>query len=78
MIFKTGEPGGTRTRDPLLKRQMLYRLSYRPGTGEKLGLTLFRLSQVVFSEASFSFTRVRDMEVKIWGFSFFVASNRAQ
>src|SRR5690348_2237836 len=25
-----GEPGGTRTRDPLLKRQMLYRLSYRP------------------------------------------------
>jgi hypothetical protein len=26
-----GEPGGTRTRDPLLKRQMLYRLSYRPG-----------------------------------------------
>src|ERR1039457_5477099 len=27
-----GEPGGTRTRDPLIKRQMLYRLSYRPGT----------------------------------------------
>ncbi len=27
------EPGGTRTRDPLLKRQMLYRLSYRPGLG---------------------------------------------
>src|SRR5579863_2354117 len=27
-----GEPGGTRTRDPLLKRQMLYRLSYRPGS----------------------------------------------
>ena len=27
-----GEPGGTRTRDPLLKRQMLYRLSYRPIT----------------------------------------------
>ena len=26
-----GEPGGTRTRDPLLKRQMLYRLSYRLG-----------------------------------------------
>ena len=25
-----GEPGGTRTRDPLLKRQMLFRLSYRP------------------------------------------------
>src|ERR1051326_2138635 len=32
MILKDlfGEPGGTRTRDPLLKRQMLYRLSYRP------------------------------------------------
>lgn len=29
----SGEPGGTRTRDPLLKRQMLYRLSYRPGWG---------------------------------------------
>ena len=28
---ESGEPGGTRTRDPLLKRQMLYRLSYRPG-----------------------------------------------
>jgi hypothetical protein len=25
-----GEPGGTRTRDPLIKSQMLYRLSYRP------------------------------------------------
>ena len=25
-----GEPGGTRTRDPMLKRHMLYRLSYRP------------------------------------------------
>jgi hypothetical protein len=25
-----GEPGGTRTRDPLLKRQMLCQLSYRP------------------------------------------------
>ena len=28
-----GEPAGTRTRDPLLKRQMLYRLSYRPIIG---------------------------------------------
>jgi hypothetical protein len=28
--YRDGEPGGTRTRDPLLKRQMLYRLSYRP------------------------------------------------
>src|ERR1035441_1473926 len=27
---KTGEPGGTRTRDPVLKRHMLYHLSYRP------------------------------------------------
>ena len=26
----SGEPGGTRTRDPVLKRHMLYRLSYRP------------------------------------------------
>ena len=25
-----GEPGGTRTRDPLIKSQMLYQLSYRP------------------------------------------------
>src|SRR2546422_6258248 len=25
-----GEPGGTRTRDPVLKRHMLYHLSYRP------------------------------------------------
>ena len=29
-VVSSGEPGGTRTRDPLLKRQMLYRLSYRP------------------------------------------------
>jgi hypothetical protein len=28
-LFANGEPGGTRTRGPLLKRQMLYRLSYR-------------------------------------------------
>jgi hypothetical protein len=34
----SGEPGGTRTRDPLLKRQMLYRLSYRPGCYSKEGL----------------------------------------
>src|ERR1039457_4826112 len=26
----SGEPGGTRTRDPVLKRHMLYHLSYRP------------------------------------------------
>jgi hypothetical protein len=25
----TGDPGGARTRDPLIKSQMLYRLSYR-------------------------------------------------
>jgi hypothetical protein len=25
-----GEPAGARTRDPLIKSQMLYRLSYRP------------------------------------------------
>lgn len=30
-----GEPGGTRTRDPLIKSQMLYRLSYRPDGWEK-------------------------------------------
>ena len=29
----SGEPGGTRTRDPLLKRQMLYLLSYWPVGG---------------------------------------------
>ena len=28
--LKSGEPGGTRTRDPVLKRHMLYHLSYRP------------------------------------------------
>ena len=27
--YGNGEPGGTRTRDPLIKSQMLYRLSYR-------------------------------------------------
>ena len=27
---RTGEPGGTRTRDHLIKSQMLYQLSYRP------------------------------------------------
>ena len=27
---KHGEPGGTRTRDPLIKSQMLCQLSYRP------------------------------------------------
>jgi hypothetical protein len=33
-----GEPGGTRTRDPLIKSQMLYRLSYRPfAAGPKQG-----------------------------------------
>src|ERR1022692_1016169 len=32
LILKTlfGEPGGTRTRDPVLKRHLLYHLSYRP------------------------------------------------
>gem|GEM_PF-3023176 len=29
-----GEPGGTRTRDPVLKRHMLYHLSYRPNWRE--------------------------------------------
>ena len=29
-LFSSGEPGGTRTRDPVLKRHMLYHLSYRP------------------------------------------------
>jgi hypothetical protein len=28
---KTGEPGGIRTRDPLIKSQVLYRLSYGLG-----------------------------------------------
>jgi hypothetical protein len=31
-----GEPGGTRTRDPLIKSQMLYHLSYRPSRGVAL------------------------------------------
>jgi hypothetical protein len=29
MIEKNGDPGGARTRDPLIKSQMLYQLSYR-------------------------------------------------
>ena len=29
-LFSTGEPGGIRTHDPLIKSQMLYRLSYEP------------------------------------------------
>src|SRR5215469_15589741 len=29
-FVRFGEPGGTRTRDPVLKRHMLYHLSYRP------------------------------------------------
>lgn len=28
-----GEPAGARTRDPLIKSQMLYQLSYRPKNG---------------------------------------------
>jgi integrase len=36
LLEGTGEPGGTRTRDPLLKRQMLYRLSYRPSRARNL------------------------------------------
>src|ERR1035437_5212794 len=28
--YLTGEPGGTRTRDPVIKSHMLYQLSYRP------------------------------------------------
>ena len=41
MIENIGEPGGTRTRDPLLKRQMLYRLSYRPLVLEAPHLSAF-------------------------------------
>ena len=32
--FVFGEPGGARTRDPVLKRHMLYHLSYRPNIRE--------------------------------------------
>ena len=31
--MKIGEPGGDRTRDHLIKSQMLYQLSYRPTEG---------------------------------------------
>ena len=31
--LNTGEPGGTRTRDPVIKSHMLYQLSYRPSCG---------------------------------------------
>jgi hypothetical protein len=34
-IRLTGEPGGTRTRDPVIKSHMLYQLSYRPWKGNK-------------------------------------------
>ena len=30
LTYLTGEPGGTRTRDPVIKSHMLYQLSYRP------------------------------------------------
>ena len=30
-IFRSGEPSRTRTCDPLVKSQLLYQLSYRPG-----------------------------------------------
>ncbi len=39
-----GEPGGTRTRDPMLKRHMLYRLSYRPSGGVLRRDSLFRIA----------------------------------
>ena len=32
--YLIGEPGGIRTHDPLIKSQMLYRLSYRPSHNE--------------------------------------------
>ena len=28
LLFSSGEPGGTRTRDPMIKSHVLYRLSY--------------------------------------------------
>jgi hypothetical protein len=33
LISKSGEPVGIRTRDLLIKSQLLYQLSYRPITG---------------------------------------------
>jgi hypothetical protein len=35
VILSAGEPGGIRTRDPLIKSQVLYRLSY--GLGDRRG-----------------------------------------
>ena len=35
-LLQIGEPGGIRTHDPLIKSQMLYRLSYRPSHNEPL------------------------------------------
>src|ERR1041384_8712818 len=41
--FHTGEPGGTRTRDPILKRHMLCHLSYRPHPKKTIQLTKQRI-----------------------------------
>src|SRR5262249_10714189 len=42
-----GEPGGARTRDPVLKRHMLYHLSYRP----KARRTIDALTSSIISSA---------------------------
>ena len=44
LFFIYGEPAGTRTRDPLLKRQMLCQLSYRPINDLRTTVVQFKIN----------------------------------
>src|ERR1039457_1541550 len=54
----SGEPGGTRTRDPVLKRHMLYHLSYRPCYCGNAKRYLFSLSDDGYTWSSISMNRL--------------------
>src|ERR1035441_2601425 len=56
--FRIGEPGGTRTRDPVLKRHMLYHLSYRPCYCGNAKRYLFSLSDDGYTWSSISMNRL--------------------
>jgi hypothetical protein len=49
VIDFTGEPGGTRTRDPVIKSHMLYQLSYRPSEGNRQDLSILTNPATAFS-----------------------------
>src|SRR6266540_6678660 len=42
LLILNGEPSRTRTCDPLVKSQLLYRLSYRPTNGKEFKVSGFR------------------------------------